>query len=176
MLTHIAYLITLPPIVFTLDFVQKRNLISWLPIFCLFSPSFLLLHPDWLTPISYFIWSLGQPCVFARLCCFHPCLSSKKKASVVVAHFLFILPFFILLHPDLLTSPSNPVFVFLIHEHLIHLYLLVDPVLFLQIFYGLNTSEKSVVQTCGYFWGSPAILFYFILWYSSYVGMFRRLA
>ena len=94
MLTHIAHLITLPPIIFTLGFVQKRNLISWLPIFCLFSPSFLLLHPDWLTPISYFIWSLGQPCVFARLCCFHPCLSSKKKASVVVAHFLFILPFF----------------------------------------------------------------------------------
>ena len=47
--------------VFTLGFVQKKDPLSLLPICCLLCPSFLLLHPDWLTSIFYlvcFIFSL----------------------------------------------------------------------------------------------------------------------
>ena len=50
------------------------------------------------------VYSLGQLCSFTRVCCFYPSLCSKKKPSVIVAHFMLSLPFFLLLHPNGLTS------------------------------------------------------------------------
>ena len=148
-----------PPLLFLpLTLFKKESLCHRSPVSVNFLPFFLLIHPDWLMSTFWSISSLGELCVYARLCCFHPWLCSKKKSSVFIFPFFSIaspglvdinlllylksrpvvclrppllfssLPefkkeslwcscpfsiyfplFFILLRPDWLTSPSNPV-------------------------------------------------------------------
>ena len=98
-----APLLSLPLVLF-----KKRNLLSLLPIFFFLSPFYFAASSALFDINLLIIWSLGQLCIFPRLCCFHPWRCSKKKASVIVAHFLYILPFFsLLLHRSWLTSTSG---------------------------------------------------------------------
>ena len=151
-----------------------------LPIFCFIFPYFLLLHPDWLTSTAaspalvdinlLIIWSLGQRCIFTHVCCFHPWLCSKKKASVIVAHFLLNFSLFLLLHPDWLTSTSwSFTFLatslwFLVHEHPISL---VPLDRFCATFAHIWLNEHKWKTCSSNFWvcvRKPlAILFYFMV-------------